>query len=149
MTGRKKSTPREHVVRLKMTLPRIPDIEVVAQDGLERLAAHMGVASDKIGEAKILVTEAVINALEHSGAENPNVRVEFALTRKQLTILVRDYGSGMDVSTIKETNLQSKLGKGKNKRGWGFTLMKTLSDGFAVESGKRGTKITLTKLLTI
>ena len=50
-------------VQLKMSLPKIPDIELVLVEGLERMAKHLGITDDKIGEGRILVTEAVINAL--------------------------------------------------------------------------------------
>jgi hypothetical protein len=43
-------------IELKITLPKIPDIELVALEGLERLARHLCIADEKIGEAKILVT---------------------------------------------------------------------------------------------
>ena len=58
-------------VQLKMTLPKIPDIELVALEGLERLSRHLGIAEEKIGEARIIVTEAIINAFEHGGDKNP------------------------------------------------------------------------------
>jgi serine/threonine-protein kinase RsbW len=134
-------------VTLKMTLPRIPDIELVAMEGLDRLARHMGIADEKIGEAKILVTEAVVNALEHAGEENPVVKVEFSLTTKKLVIFVRDYGKGFEPSSVEDPDIEKKL-VSKNKRGWGLKLMKSLSDGFQIESGSRGTKITITKLLS-
>lgn len=133
-------------ITLKIALPKIPDIELVALEGLERLAHYLGVSEEKIGEAKILVTEAVINALEHAGGTKPIVRVEFAITREQLTILVRDYGAGFDPTTIVDPKIQEKMGT-SHKRGWGMKLMKTLSDGFQIESGRGGTKITLTKKL--
>jgi anti-sigma regulatory factor (Ser/Thr protein kinase) len=134
-------------VTLKMTLPKIPDIELVAIEGLERLARHMGIAAEKVGEARILVAESVVNALEHSGGDNPTVRLEFTLTTKELVIFVRDYGKGFEPSTVEDPDISTKLGS-KNKRGWGLKLMKSLSDGFHIESGKTGTRITITKLLT-
>ena len=134
-------------VSLKVSLPKIPDIELVALEGLDRLAHHLGIADEKIGEAKVLVTEAIINALEHSGEENPTVRVEFAMTKQELTILVRDYGKGFEPSSIEDPDIESKLGS-KNKRGWGLKLMKTMSDDFHIESNKHGTRITIKKLLT-
>ncbi len=136
----------ENAITLKVALPKIPDIELVALEGLDRLAHHMGIADEKIGEAKILVTEAVVNALEHSGEKNPVVRVEFTMTPEALTIFVRDYGAGFEPADVPKPDIKAKIGSG-NKRGWGLHLMKTLSDGFAIESGKNGTKITLTKLL--
>lgn len=136
----------ENTVTLKITLPKIPDIELVALEGLERLARHLGIAEDKIGEAKILVTEAILNALEHAGEKNPNVRVEFAMTTREITILVRDYGEGFEPSSVPSPDINAKLGT-KDKRGWGLHLMKSLSDDFKIESGKTGTKITIKKLL--
>jgi len=135
-----------NAITLKITLPKIPDIELVALEGLDRLAHHMGIAEEKIGEAKILVTEAVVNALEHSGEKNPEVRVEFSMTPEALTIFVRDYGAGFEPSEVPRPDIAAKLGT-VDKRGWGLHLMKTLSDGFQIQSGKTGTKITLTKLL--
>ena len=133
-------------VTLKVTLPKIPDIELVALEGLERLARHLGIAEEKIGEAKILVTEAVVNALEHAGDKNPHVRVEFAMTTKEITILVRDYGEGFEVGSVPTPDINAKMGS-KDKRGWGLHLMRSLSDDFHIESGKTGTKITIRKLL--
>ncbi len=133
-------------VTMKITLPKIPDIELVALEGLDRLARHLGIAEEKIGEARILVTEAVINALEHSGETNPSVRVEFKMTTKDLSIFVRDYGKGFAPGSIEEPDIKTKLDS-KSKRGWGLNLMKSMSDDFRIESGRRGTKITIKKLL--
>jgi len=137
----------KEAVTLKISLPKIPDIELVALEGLERLAHYMGIAEEKTGEAKILVTEAIINGLEHSGDRNPTVRVEFTMTTKELVVFVRDYGKGFEPSSVEDPDIQGKIGS-KNKRGWGLKVMKSMSDGFHIESGSRGTKITITKLLS-
>jgi anti-sigma regulatory factor (Ser/Thr protein kinase) len=133
-----------HPVSLKITLPKIPDIELVAVEGLARLASHMGIPEVKVGEAKILVTEAIINAFEHAGGTNTSVRVEFTVTDERLIIFVRDYGKGFDQSAVQDPD--ARRGAGKN-RGWGLRLMKTMSDDFHMESTQRGTKITITKQL--
>lgn len=133
-------------VTLRVALPKIPDIELVAIEGLDRLAHHLGIADDKIGEAKIIVTEAIINAFEHAGMEHPIVKVEFTMTPKELIVFVRDYGKGFEPSSIEDPVIENKIGS-KNKRGWGLKLMKSLSDWFEIESGSRGTKITIKKLL--
>lgn len=134
-------------VTLKMSLPRIPDIELVALEGLDRLARHLGIADAKIGEARILVTEAVINALEHAGEKNPAVLVEYTMTQQELTIFVEDHGEGFEPKAVEEPAIEDKLRSAK-KRGWGLHLMKSLSDDFRIESSASGTKITLKKLLT-
>ncbi len=133
-------------VTMKITLPKIPDIELVALEGLDRLARHLGIAEEKIGEARIIVTEAIINALEHSGEKQPSVRVEFTMTTGDLSIFVRDYGKGFEPSSVEVPDIKAKLDS-KNKRGWGLNLMKSLSDDFHIESNKNGTKIIIKKLL--
>jgi anti-sigma regulatory factor (Ser/Thr protein kinase) len=133
-------------VTLKIELPKIPDIELVAIEGLQRLARHLGIADEKIGEARILIAEAIINGLEHAGSDNPRVDVEFTIDEKELVIFVRDYGKGFDPEGIEEPDLASKMGS-DYKRGWGLKLMKSMSDDFRIESNTTGTRITLRKLL--
>lgn len=134
-------------MKLKITLPKIPDIELVALEGLDRLAQYMGIGEDKIGEARIMVTEAIINGLEHSGEKNPTVRVEFTITKKELVVLVRDYGKGFEPSAVEDPDIRKKVGSA-NKRGWGLKVMRSMSDDFHIESGKHGTKITIKKFLS-
>lgn len=133
-------------VSLKIILPKIPNIELVAVEGLARLASHLGISGEKIAEAKILVTEAIINAFEHGGGTNTSVRVEFTVTPEHLVIFVRDYGKGFDLAAVPEPGRPVAAGSGR-KRGWGLKLMKTMSDDFRLESTKRGTRITLIKQL--
>jgi len=133
-------------IKLKMTLPDIPDIELVAIEGLEKLARYLGISDEKISEARILVTEAIINAIEHSGNKNSEVDVEFTMTKKKLVIFVRDYGKGFKPEAIEEPDILKKMGS-ESKRGWGLKLMKSMSDDFLIESNDTGTKITLIKNL--
>lgn len=133
------------IVILKIELPKIPDIELVALEGLNRLARYLDISDEKIGEARILVTEAIINGLEHGGDDNPGVNVEFTMTAKELTIFVRDYGKGFELSSVEDPDIHKKFGT-KNKRGWGLKLMKSMSDDFRIESNSGGTKITIKKI---
>ena len=136
----------EENIKLKMTLPKIPDIELVAIEGMDRMAKYIGITDEKIGEAHVLVTEAVINAFEHSGQKRPIVRVEFTMSPEKLVIFVRDYGKGFDPTAVEEPDIKKKLGS-KHKRGWGLKLMESMSDDFMIESDEHGTKITITKNL--
>ena len=133
-------------MKLKLTLPKIPDIELVAIEALDRMARHMGIPDEKIGEAHVLVTEAVINALEHSGQKYPEVDVEFTMNQENLIIFVRDFGKGFKRENIKQPDINQKLGS-NHKRGWGLKLMESMSDDFLLESDESGTKITIIKNL--
>ncbi|MCH8035448.1 MAG: ATP-binding protein [Bacteroidetes bacterium] len=133
-------------VKLTVILPQIPDVEVVAIKGMEHLAEHLGIQDEKIGEARILVNEAIINALGHAGEDSQEVRVEFTMTKEKLVIFVEDYGTGFEPDKVEDPNIDEKI-HSANKRGWGLKLMKSMSDDFIIESGPNGTKITMIKNL--
>ncbi|MBL1214581.1 MAG: ATP-binding protein [Ignavibacteriae bacterium] len=137
----------EHNIHLGIKLPKVQDIELVALEGLKLMGSHFGISEDKIGEARILVTEGIINAMEHSGQDNPYVNVDFTMTKEKLVILITDYGKGFEPEKVEEPEISEKLGSA-NKRGWGLKLMKSMSDNFEITSGTNGTKITITKNLS-
>lgn len=133
-------------VELEIKLPKLRDIELVADKALEQMGSYFGIPYDKIGEARIIVNEAIINSLEHAGEENPFVHVKFIMTKEKLIILVSDKGKGFNPGEIESPDIKKKI-TSNNKRGWGLKLMKSMSDNLVIESGESGTKISIIKNL--
>lgn len=129
-------------LKILLELPELEEVELVAANALQHLCRHANLEIDevKVDQACILTTEAIINAFEHGKSEQHQVQVEFEILPEYLIIQVRDYGPGFDPSTVEKPDITKKI-KSDYKRGWGLTLMQSMSDQFDIQSTREGTII--------
>lgn len=126
---------------VKLVLPNLPDIEMVASKALEHLCKAYRVDGNRIDEACIVSNEAIINALEHSAKED-DVEVSYTIYPDKLVIVVKDFGIGFKKEDVPEPDIREKI-HSKHKRGWGLKLMESISDHFDIISDENGTIITM------
>ncbi|UCF07158.1 MAG: ATP-binding protein [bacterium] len=123
----------------------IPDMEIAASRTAEAVAEVMELDEDKTAEVSMALIEACLNSFEHSHSEDRKVFITFRVKNEELTIILRDNGTGFDPDKVEEPNIVEKLKPGISKRGWGLKLMEKMMDSLVIDSGPNGTKITMTK----
>ena len=126
-----------------LVIPMIPEMELTASTTAEAVGNFMRLNSDQIDEIKIALIEACINSFEHSQSQNRRVNINFEISSEQLTIQISDEGQGFDLDQVR-TEIKDRRDKNE-KRGWGLKIMQELMDEVRVESGDKGTTITMVK----
>ena len=129
---------------VELTLPILPNMELIATQTAEVISRHMNLTEDQVGEISMALIEATINAFEHSKAEN-NVFINFLIEEDSLVIKVIDKGIGFDKTKVESPKIENKIGKDKRKRGWGLQLIQELMDSVEFESNDEGTTVTMKK----
>lgn len=138
-------TPREPTKEIKLTIPMMPDMEIAASRTAEAVAEVMELDEDKTAEVSMALIEACLNSFEHSHSEDRKVYITFRVENSELTIILRDSGTGFDPSKVEKPDIVKKLKPGIRKRGWGLKLMEGMMDSINIDSGPGGTVITMTK----
>jgi serine/threonine-protein kinase RsbW len=131
-----------------LALPMAPEIEIEASQTAAAVAESMDMSPDRIGEVRMAVVEACINALEHSHAHDGEVFLTFEVLGEKapetLRITVRDTGIGFVPERVDEPRIEDKL-KSQRKRGWGLKIMRGLMDEVEIRSGAEGTIVVMSK----
>ncbi|MFW6255766.1 MAG: ATP-binding protein [Candidatus Sumerlaeota bacterium] len=133
---------------VELYLPPEADMELVAAGTLEKLALRCGFDSTSIGQMKMAVLEACLNAIERSHNSEKMVRVYFDNDDENFIILIENEGVTFDPQMVEEPSLEKKVGQA-NKRGWGLHLMRKFMDKVTFEPFERGTRLRLEKRLPL
>jgi serine/threonine-protein kinase RsbW len=133
---------------ISLTIPVAPDMEIVATAQAAAVGEFIEMPRDKIDEVKLALVEACINAFEHAQARDDRVHLTFRVgqedSREFLEVEVLDQGKGFDQKSI-ETPSAEKTFSGRQKRGWGLQIIRSLMDSVAISSSEGGTRILMRK----
>lgn len=100
-------------------------------------ANDLGFDLDRIEDIKLVITEAVNNAVLHSYSEDAKVEIDLYHREDRFCIEVRDNGKGFHTSEYKAPVLDEE-----QSSGYGIYIIQTLSDAVEVISGDgRGTHL--------
>lgn len=134
---------------ISLTIPVAPDMEIVATAQASAVGEFIEMPRDKIDEVKLALVEACINAFEHAHARDDRVHLTFRVGREEdarefLEVEVLDQGKGFDQAQVAAPSAERTF-SGRQKRGWGLQIIRSLMDSVAITSGEEGTRIRMRK----
>ena len=65
---------------VELTIPVLPDMELLATQTSAAVAKHMNLDEEKTAEINMALSEACINAFEHSGSES-EIEIHFKISK--------------------------------------------------------------------
>lgn len=133
-----------------LTIPMYPDMELAAAKIASVLAELMNFDEGQIEEIQLALIETCINAFEHSHSDDQRVFIEFIMKDDELELKVTDQGTGFESDNPDEITTSQRPGlyPDMHKRGWGLEIVRTLMDEVDIESGAKGTTVSVVKKKT-
>ncbi|MCP3962830.1 MAG: ATP-binding protein [bacterium] len=136
--------------QVRLTLPMIPNMELTASKTACAMGEQIGLSPDKIDEVQMAVVEACINAFEHSGSSDREVRILLQVLGtddqpRGLQITIRDAGVGFSPDKITRLRAEETL-TAPRKRGHGLRIIDGLMDEVDIQSDSEGTTVVMRKM---
>jgi serine/threonine-protein kinase RsbW len=149
-----------HDCEIRLAFPARSGLELVAGETAAEFAACCGAGEAAVGDIRMAVIEACINAIEHAYRDRPadcpppevDLRcsgepVDAAATvPARFRVIVQDHGRGFDLAAYETPTFEKKL-HALRKRGWGLHLIRGFMDEVEIRTGSDGTTIEMTKFL--
>lgn len=114
------------------------------RSGLDRLISeahsfaseHLNGRGNETHRAKLLINEAVVNAVKHGNGfdANKEVQLDIAVCDQRVDIRVEDEGDGFDPDAVPDPHTEENLCR---DHGRGLFLIKSLADEVCFERGGR------------
>ena len=135
--------------RLEIKIAAMLENEGVVRNAVASFVSSYNPTLEEIIDIKTILSEAVSNAIIHGYEfdKTKDVYVKATINDHVLEIIVQDYGKGIEnVQEALKNHFSTK--KENEKTGIGFTIMRSLSDQFEIQSSLNvGTKLKIIKIL--
>jgi len=130
--------------RLSYTLDSTLETVNNAEETASRMATEAGFDEEEIMKISMAVREAAVNAVLHGNAYDPNKKVslDFERTDKDLVIVIRDQGKGLDEAKIPDPLAPDNLMK---TSGRGIFLIRSFMDVVEIHPSQTGTELKMIK----
>lgn len=135
--------------KLEIKIAAMLENEGVVRNAVASFVSSYNPTLEEIIDIKTILSEAVSNAIIHGYEfdKTKDVYVKAMINDHVLEIIVQDYGKGIEnVQEALKNHFSTK--KENEKTGIGFTIMRSLSDQFEIQSSLNvGTKLKIIKIL--
>ena len=135
--------------KLEIKIAAMLENEGVVRNAVASFVSSYNPTLEEIIDIKTILSEAVSNAIIHGYEfdKTKDVYVKATINDHVLEIIVQDYGKGIEnVQEALKNQFSTK--KENEKTGIGFTIMRSLSDQFEIQSSLNvGTKLKIIKIL--
>jgi anti-sigma F factor len=135
--------------KLEIKIAAMLENEGVVRNAVASFISSYNPTLEEIIDIKTILSEAVSNAIIHGYEfdKTKDVYVKATINDHVLEIIVQDYGKGIEnVQEALKNHFSTK--KENEKTGIGFTIMRSLSDQFEIQSSLNvGTKLKIIKVL--
>lgn len=124
--------------------------EAFARLAVAAFIAPLNPTIDELSEVKTIISEAVSNSIIHGYRldASKEILIKASIEKDTLTLLISDYGIGIEnIELALKPNYTTR--PDLERAGMGLTIIKSLSDEFAIRSVVgMGTRITIKKAFT-
>ena len=135
--------------KLEIKIAAMLENEGVVRNAVASFVSSYNPTLEEIIDIKTILSEAVSNAIIHGYEfdKTKDVYVKATINDHVLEVIVQDYGKGIEnVQEALKNHFSTK--KENEKTGIGFTIMRSLSDQFEIQSSLNvGTKLKIIKIL--
>lgn len=137
----------DSVIHLEIVVPNetryLSLIGNIAEEVARALEDYTGDREDLAYHLNLVLTEAMVNAIEHAPADDKHtVKVCIQIKDKRLNINVYDQGRGFDLGAVPSPDIDLL-----NERGRGIFLIRTLMDGVDYRKTEGGNVLEMHKEL--